>query len=89
MSRQPAALAAAVSDPGVPERYHESQSPAVDTATLERGLADALEQVEANLDPFYDRFPTASSDDLLYLRPTIWVAGRRVFGPASAGSPPT
>ena len=67
MPRRPDALAAGVSDPGVPDRYAEP--PTVDRGELADALATAVDRVDRNLDEFYDRFPRPSSDDLVY-RPT-------------------
>lgn len=66
MMREPTALADAVSDPGVPDRYDERRSSADADATLQDALSDAIERIDATLATFYDRFPTASSDDLVY-----------------------
>ena len=65
MTREPAALADAVSDPGVPDRYDDR--PSSDVADrLRDALTDAIGRIDDNLATFYDRFPTASSDDLVY-----------------------
>ena len=64
MPRHPAALADAVADEGVPDRYTER--PPVARSGLERALLDAIDRIDDNVDEFYDRFPAASSDDLVY-----------------------
>ncbi|GGL21740.1 glycosyl hydrolase [Halarchaeum grantii] len=64
MPRAPEALAAAVTDRGVPDRYAAPATPAHDR--LADALADAIERIDAALETFYDRFPTPSSDDLAY-----------------------
>ncbi|WP_435101488.1 glycoside hydrolase family 88 protein [Halarchaeum sp. P4] len=64
MPRSPAALSAGATDHGLPDRYRTR--PDVTRDDLERALADAIDRIDENLDEFYDRFPTASSDDLVY-----------------------
>lgn len=64
MPRSPEALAAAVQDRGLPERYTER--PAVARSDLESALTSAIEQIDENRQQFYDRFPGPSSDDLVY-----------------------
>lgn len=64
MVRSPEALAASVSDRGVPERYATAST--ADRDFLEDALAAAVERIDANLEDFYDRFPEPSSDGLVY-----------------------
>ena len=64
MSRSPQALAAAVSEPALPDRYFDQ--PERSQEQLEQALTAAIERIGENLDRYYDRFPTASSDDLVY-----------------------
>lgn len=64
MVRDPAALAAAVTDEGVPERYEDR--PPVGRSELRDELTDAVERIDANLSEFYDQFPAPSSDNLVY-----------------------
>ncbi|RJT05459.1 glycoside hydrolase family 88 protein [Halococcus sp. IIIV-5B] len=64
MPRAPRALVASVTDHGLPNRYSEpSTTPQAD---LERALGTATDRVRGNLDEFYDTFPEASSEDLVY-----------------------
>jgi len=64
MARSPEALATAVSEQGVPERY--ATPPTANHDLLAEALNDAVERIDANLEDFYDRFPEPSSDDLVY-----------------------
>jgi len=64
MSRSPEALQQAVTDTGLPDRY--MSPPAVDRTDLELALSNAIDKIDENLDEFYDRFPTASSENLVY-----------------------
>lgn len=64
MTREPAALAAAVTENEVPDRYQERPSAA--QSDLQAALENALERIDTNVDEFYDQFPAPSSDNLVY-----------------------
>lgn len=64
MPPAPNTVLTAVSDPGIPDRYAGRHT--VDRETLTRALADAVDQIDENLDEFHDRFPEPSSNDLVY-----------------------
>ncbi|GAB7021347.1 glycoside hydrolase family 88 protein [Halostagnicola bangensis] len=64
MTRNSSAPIADVSDPGVPSRYDGCRS--APESTFRGALIDALDGIDSNLTTFHDRFPTASSDDLVY-----------------------
>lgn len=64
MPRTPDALLADTAEGEIPVRYAEA--PDVDRLRLERALSDAVARIGDSLDEFYDRFPSASSDDLVY-----------------------
>ncbi|WP_231187709.1 glycoside hydrolase family 88 protein [Haladaptatus sp. DYF46] len=64
MPRRPAALRASISDHGLPDEY--TQSPDIERAELARALSVAIDQIDRNLDDYYDRFPEPSSDNLTY-----------------------
>ncbi|WP_330633092.1 glycoside hydrolase family 88 protein [Halocatena halophila] len=64
MDRLPRAVAAAVSDQGVPSRY--STPVAVDRRRLEEARSTAVETIDSNLEGYCDRFPTPSSTEYRY-----------------------